>query len=144
MRIIFLNTWNGKMREGITEFIKQQSASTDIFYFQEAYHKMEFFCKELLPRYKVVTAYKYIADHNDFPQATYLRENVPLLSSETILEKLPGTGLGIYTEIKVRNTLIHLCNFHDTAKPGEKMDTPERLSQSQGLLDFLKEKKGRR
>ena len=144
MKVIFLNTCNGKIREGTAAFIRQQAAATDVFCFQEVYEEMQAFCAELLPDYRVIRGYKKIGEENDFAQATYLRQGLQLLSSQLLLEKHPGTGLGIYTQINMRNAVIHLCNLHGSARPGTKLDTPERIDQSQGLIDFFKEKRGMR
>jgi len=142
MKVIFLNTCNGKIREGIAAFIEQQAPDTEVFCFQEVYEEMRTFCTELLPNYRMIRGYKKLGEDNDFPQATYLRNDIPLLSSQLVLEKHPGTGLGVYTQINMRNTIIHLCNLHGTAIPGNKLDTPERINQSQGLIDFFEEKNG--
>ena len=142
MKMIFLNTWNGRIRQGITAFIRQQALDTDVFCFQEVDKEMRTFCRELLPDYRMIRGYKKTAEDDNFAQATYLRNDLQLLSSQLVLEKHARTGLGIYTQINARNTMIHLCNFHGTATPGNKLDTPKRINQSQGLIGFFKEKKG--
>ena len=142
MKVIFLNTLNGKIREGIAAFIKQQAPDTDVFCFQEVYEEMKTLSGELLPNYRLISGYKKVAEDDDFPQATYVRSDLELLSSELVLENQPGTGLAIYTQINTQNTTIHLCNLHGTARPGNKLDTPQRINQSRELLDFFKEKKG--
>ena len=142
MKVIFLNTCNGKIREGIAAFIKQQSSNADVFCFQEVYMEMQIFCRVVLPNFRKINGYKKVAEDDDFPQATYLRNDLELLSSELVLEKQPGTGLGIYTQINTGNTMVHLCNFHGAARPGDKLDTPQRINQSKGLIDFFKDKNG--
>jgi len=142
MKLIFLNTCNGKIREGLAAFIRQQAPDTEVFCFQEVYEEMQTLCKELLPNYRVIRGYKKVGEENDFLQATYLLKDLQFLSFQLLLEKHPGTGLAIYTQINTRNTMIHLCNLHGTARPGNKLDTPERINQSQGLIDFFKEKTG--
>jgi len=142
MKVIFLNTCNGKIREGIAAFIKQQAPDTDVFCFQEVYQEMQTLSGELLRNYRMISGYKKVAEDNDFPQATYVRSDLELLSSEFVLENQPGAGLAVYTQINTQNTTIHLCNLHGTARPGDKLDTPQRINQSQELLDFFAEKKG--
>ncbi|HEY5220939.1 MAG TPA: hypothetical protein VIJ29_02205 [Candidatus Paceibacterota bacterium] len=90
MKIVFLNTWNGKVQDGISDFIKEQSTDTDVFCLQEVYEEMRLLCKKLLPDYKEVVAYKRIGIENDFPQATYLKKGLHLLSSEIVLDNQPG------------------------------------------------------
>jgi endonuclease/exonuclease/phosphatase family metal-dependent hydrolase len=142
MEVIFLNTWNGKIREGISAFIKRQAPDTDVFCFQEVYEEMRTLLGELLPNYRMISGYKKVAEDDDFSQATFVRSDLELLSSEFVLENQPGAGLAIYTQINMQNTAIHLCNLHGTARPGSKLDTPQRIAQSQELLDFFEEKKG--
>jgi endonuclease/exonuclease/phosphatase (EEP) superfamily protein YafD len=144
MKVIFLNTCNGEIREGIAAFLKHHAPDTDVFCFQEVYEAMRAICAELLPNYRRVSGYKKVAEDDDFSQATYLRNDLRLVSSELVLEHHTGTGLAIYTQIDTGNGVIHLCNLHGTARPGNKLDTPKRISQSLGLLDFFREKNGMR
>jgi len=144
MKVIFLNTCNGEIRAAIAAFIKQQAPDTDVFCFQEVYERMRTVCRELLPNYRMISGYKKVAQENDFLQATYLRNDLQLLSSELVLENHLGTGLAIYTQINTGDSTVHLCNLHGTARPGNKLDTPERINQSQGLIDFFMEKNGMR
>jgi hypothetical protein len=71
MRIIYLNTWNGKIKDDITAYIKAQVPTTDIFCFQEAYGDMKALCEQILPDYISYTDYKFVTEDDDFPQATY-------------------------------------------------------------------------
>lgn len=141
MKIIFLNTWNGKIRDGITEFIKKHSIDTDIFCFQEIYPEMRLLCKDMLSNYNEIHAYKDLGDGDDFPQGTYVRKKIEVISS-VIFESQMDRGLGINTEITFKNKIIHLCNFHGRAYPGDKLDMPGRLLQSKGLIEFYKDKNG--
>jgi len=50
----------------------------------------------------------------------------------------PDVGLGITTQIDYHGTPLAICNFHGRSRPGDKLDTPERLSQSQGLIDCFR------
>jgi endonuclease/exonuclease/phosphatase family metal-dependent hydrolase len=144
MKIIFLNVWNGKVRNEISEFIKEQSLDTDIFCFQEVYGEMKILCKNLLSEYKEISAYKFVVEDDDFPQATYIRKNIDISSSQAIFERETNCGLGIYVQIKSGNKNVHVCNFHGLSKPGNKLDNPDRLKQSQGLIKFFENKAGLR
>jgi len=142
MKIIFLNVWNGKVQEGITEFIKEQSRDTDIFCFQEAYDEFKELFKDVFPNHKEFSAYKFVIKDDDFPQATYASKNINIISSEILFDGQIDCGLGIYLHVEFDNTPVHICNFHGLSKPGDKLDNPNRLSQSQKLIDFFKEKEG--
>ncbi|MBI2039979.1 endonuclease/exonuclease/phosphatase family protein [Candidatus Microgenomates bacterium] len=41
-----------------------------------------------------------------------------------------------------KDTEFIVCNFHGTAYPGSKLDTSQRIEQSQKIMDLLKEKVG--
>lgn len=101
MKIIFLNTWNGKIRDKISDFIKDQAKDADIFCFQEAYDCMRDLTRELLPDYDEQAAYKFVIEDDDFPQATYTRKNMSIISSGSILKDQKGTGLGIFQELQL-------------------------------------------
>jgi hypothetical protein len=141
MKIVFLNTWNGKIKEEICEFIKTQAKDADVFCFQEVYDDMRILAKDILPEYEEFYAYKKI-DSDDFPQATYVNKKIKVIDNETILGEQMGCGLGINVEIPLGSGSVHICNFHGRYKPGDKLDSAERLEQSQGLIEFFKDKKG--
>ncbi len=142
LKIVFLNTWNGKIREEFSDFIKKQSIDTDIFCFQEAYDEMRQLAIDILPDYNELAAYKFVIEDDDFPQATYIRKNIEVISSGTILENQKNTGLGIFHEIKVGENNVFITNFHGISKPGNKLDNPERILQSESLIKFWKDKPG--
>ena len=142
MKIIFLNTWNGKIRDKISDFIKDQAKDADIFCFQEAYDCMRDLTRELLPDYDEQAAYKFVIEDDDFPQATYTRKNMSIISSGSILKDQKGTGLGIFQELQLGEKKIFLTNFHGISKPGNKFDNPERILQSESLIKFWKDKPG--
>ncbi len=47
-----------------------------------------------------------------------------------------------YIQLLVDGVLVTVCNLHGTAMPGNKLDTPDRLAQSQKVLDFLQDESG--
>ena len=142
MKIIFLNTWNAKEREAITAFILEHRESTEVFCFQEAYEEMRLLAKEILPDYEETYGYKWVSETDDFPQATYVRKDLEQIVSHPFLEEWSNTGLAIYTHLRKNGQEIHLANFHGTARPGEKLDNPGRLKQSEELIRFFKDKEG--
>ncbi len=142
MKIIFLNAWNGEVESEMIKFIKDQRRTADVFCFQEAGDRVKFLCKDILHDFEEISAYKYVDAEEDFPQATYASRNVRVLSSEILFEGHMDCGIGIYTKVEVGNISIHICNFHGMSKPGDKLDNPGRLKQSQGLIEFFKDKQG--
>ncbi len=118
----------------------KKEQDTDAFCFQEVYDEMKQLARHTLSGYKEVEQYKYVTDDDSFPQATYIKRNIPLLLSGTIMEDEEGVGLGLYTQIRFGQRNLYLCKFHGMSRPVDKLDDPERLRQSQRLVNFFKDK----
>ena len=139
MKIIFLNIWNCTREEDVLNFIEANVSTTDVFCLNEAYEKTKWLLRSILSDYECISDYKFINDKDDFPQATYIKKNLDILASETLLKEIPNTGLGIHTKIKVDGNVINVCNVHGVSKPGDKLDNDGRLQQSQELINFYKD-----
>lgn len=142
MKIIFLNTWNGRVQPALTKFLEEQAKDTDIFCFEEAYDEMKQLARETFPGYAEFEKYKYVTDDDNFPQATYIRKEILLLSSGAVLEYEENVGLGLYVEIPFKNKTLCICNFHGMSRPVDKLDDRDRIRQSERLIDFFRHKKG--
>jgi endonuclease/exonuclease/phosphatase family metal-dependent hydrolase len=140
MKVIFLNAWNGRVRDDITAYINQQILDTDIFCFQEAYNEMQLLCGDLLKDYKELTASKFVTKADNFRQAIYIKRNISVISSGTILADQENCGLGLYAELQKGDKTMWICNFHGMSRPVDKHDTPGRLLQSERLIAFFKDK----
>jgi endonuclease/exonuclease/phosphatase family metal-dependent hydrolase len=143
MKIIFLNVWNFKLTNELTEFIKFHKASTDVFCFQEAYDKTRWICRDLLKDFDVYNDFKYIPNTTDsyedeFPQATYIKKNLQINKYEVVLKDEEGTGLALHTQLVLNNKLINVCNVHGISKPGNKLDDKYRIIQSTKIIEFYK------
>lgn len=112
--------------------------------------------KRLLPDFDVFTGWAQDNFDNDGPVdfevttglATLVRKPFKVLSSENIFiygEK-NGTNLEdpttmpanmLCTKIQVDRKEYMVCNIHAYAYPGDKLDTPGRIEQSQKIADFL-------
>ncbi len=142
MKIIFLNAWDGKMKENLTEFLREQLSDTDIFCLQETYRDSVSLWQSTFVNHRNITADKCIVSDEDFAQSIYIRGDMKVLSSQTLFDREKGCGLGIYLEMEYKGKILHICNFHGVAFPGDKLDTPNRLKQSERLIDFMREKNG--
>lgn len=67
------------------------------------------------------------------------KEKKKLASHETV-EDIPSNFQYLRFEAGGKNFTV--CNIHGIAFPGNKLDTPERLKQSQIITDFLNGEKG--
>lgn len=141
MKIVFLNTWNGQIKDKISEFLKEQANDTDIFCLQEVYGEMRMMANELLPNFVEYYAYKEI-EGDEFPQATFVHKKHVVTATESVLDGVVGAGLGLYAEIVIDGRTLHLINVHGAMNPSNKLDSLGRLNQSVGLLEFLENKEG--
>ncbi len=147
MKIIFLNIWNGKIKDALTDFLVEHAPTTHVFCLQEAYNSFRPTLEGLLPGFKGVHAYKMIgtsAGDDDFPLSIYVRDGIKIVATNVLLERDPDTGLGLHVEILEKGKSIHICDVHGRAYPGEKLDTPERLTQSRTLVDFFGSLRGQK
>lgn len=141
MKIVFLNAWRGQVPE-IKKFILDQSIDTDVFCFQEYNNsKKEIFCLDYLKN-----DYQYFFDHQDidnqssFYNVTFVKKDLKVFENKSIGKEDNTIGLGIFTKIKTsKNNILNLVNFHGFAYPGDKQDNPNRIKQSQIIVDFLKD-----
>lgn len=140
MKIIFLNTWRGQIPE-LKGFILENISTTDVFCFQECNSpKEDIFCLDYLKNnYQYFFDHQNIDDRSSFYNVTFIKNNLKVLENKTIGKKDKKIGLGIFTKIRTfqKNTL-NLVNFHGFAYPGDKQDNPDRLKQSQVIINFLK------
>lgn len=140
MKIIFLNVWGGTRESELTNFIKEETKDTDIFCFQEATEEMRQRCHAALQGYKELSDYKFINENDSFSQSIFIKENLELLSSGTLLSQEKESGSAIYAEVKTETGSLYVCNVHGIAYPGDKLDNPGRLIQSQEIIAFFKDK----
>ena len=138
MKIVFLNTWDGKLGKEIGHFITSHFQDTEIFCLQEVYKKMKMLCKGFFQEYKVVSDYKHINDNESYFQNTYVRRGLNIISKKTLLKDTQGTGLAVYTQIQSDNKTLHVCNVHGVSQPGDKTDNNYRLQQSLEIIEFFK------
>jgi endonuclease/exonuclease/phosphatase family metal-dependent hydrolase len=140
MKIVFLNVWGGKTQDVLVDYIKQQTRDTDIFCFQEATDEMKRLSADVLSDYTEISDFKYFSDKDNFPQSTFIKKGMEILSSGTLMAGEVDCGLAIYSEIKVEGGSVYICNVHGKAQPGNKLDDIGRLKQSQTIIDFFKDK----
>lgn len=49
-----------------------------------------------------------------------------------------------YAHLTKDGKVVHVYNFHGAWSPGDKLDTPERIEQSEKLIEFMSRQKGAR
>jgi len=140
MKIIFLNAFEGKVK-GVKQFIQDQSTDTDIFCLQESLDKSisKIFCLDQLLDYQYFFDTKQVNPTDEFANTTFIKPNY-LVSDIYVIGKGDSTvGMGIYNKIEIgNNNFLNICNVHGNARPGDKLDNPDRLRQSQIIIDYFK------
>lgn len=142
MKIVYLNVWGSEMTDNLVSYLEEQASDTDIFCFQEATGEMRRQSAHVFTGYDEISDYKYLAADDDFSQSILIKKGIELVSSGTILAEDRGVGLAVYVEIKIGDGLVYICNVHGRAQPSNKLDNPDRLRFSSGLIDFFKNKDG--
>lgn len=142
MKIIFLNTWHGKIKDGLEAFVDSQKKDTDIFCLQEADGDAETVFNNSLPGFSSIRIGKYKKENDRYAQAIYVGENIIIKSSGSVLKDNIQYGLDQYIQLDVKGKPIWLSNVHGTPVPREKFDTTYRIEQSRLLIDFFKDKEG--
>lgn len=140
MKIVFLNVWGDRMQDTLVGYLEEQARDTDIFCFQEATEEMKRRTANVLSNYVEISHYKYISEVEDFAQATFVRKDITVLSSDILMPDSMDTGLAIYTKVQVSGGSLYVCNVHGMSRPNEKRDDSGRIKQSQELIDFFKDK----
>lgn len=136
MKIIFLNCLNGEVYQPLVSFVEKHSKDTDVFCLQEADNKVVDIFQKFIPHFTKLTQSKYILTDR-FDLATFIHPKLEVINTDYLLNKTDKVGLGIYSSIKRDGKVLHLCNFHGIAQPGDKLDNPNRLAQSQGIIDYF-------
>ena len=147
MKIIFLNTWQGKMKLAIKGFLDKEFKNTDIFCFQEVSPN---FFKEIvtfLPQHTgFYEAGRTLAlDNQIYGQAIFIRKNFELEKSGRVklyYQLKDDIGFLQYQLLDIGRKKLWLGNVHGKTKPGTKHNTKTRLKQSERIINFFKDKEG--
>lgn len=123
-------------------FFEKQRESTDVFVLMETDINFQRKCDEVLSNYLSVKANKEVENEDDYFQASYVKNNYRIVASETVLDNDRNIGYGIYTKLETNDRMIHIMNAHGIAQPGDKLDNPKRIEQSQAFVDYMSTMEG--
>ncbi len=140
MKIVFLNALQGQI-EIVHQFIQSQSDDTDIFCFQESLDAsgLKIFCLDQLSDYQYFFDKKKVNPTDEFANTTFIKPNYLVSDTYVIGNGDSAVGMGIYNKIEIsNNNFLNICNVHGNARPGDKLDNPDRLRQSQLIIDYFK------
>jgi endonuclease/exonuclease/phosphatase family metal-dependent hydrolase len=146
VRIIFFNIWHGHELDGLSTFLLREKANTDIFCFLETDPDL------LLKLTAILNAYNYVfregvknLDGIIEGSAIFVDKKIEIVKHEEIKlyeisEKETG-GL-LTAELTIAGKTLDIGCAHGKSRPGNKLDTPERLKQSETIVDYFKNVSG--
>ena len=149
MRAIFLNSWYAKAGRSFYDFIVENSKDTDIFGLSEINPKLFSGLRRILPEFNSFYQ-KGIFDKNMrsiYGQAIFVRNGIRF----DVLNKIdsprdnydePAFGFALCLELGIKSKKLNFVNVHGKSRPGDKLDTPARIKQSENIIDFLRDKDG--
>ena len=172
MKLIGLNTWAGHVYDPLMEFIEKEKADTDIFCFQEMCTSPSgpeisrgTHTRILEKISAALTGFQVRFTEADqgfdevgpvsFPitwgQAMFIREGAQILEDGGAMihpgdpeyrHEFDYRHVLQYARLKTREGTLTVCNVHATPRPGNKLDTPERIEQSERIRSLLKKMQG--
>lgn len=139
MKIMFFNVWQGGMGDVFWNYIDSEIKNIDIFCFMEVGKEFREEFSKHAPNYDLVSVEKVVSDEGGIFQSTYVKNIYRILGSSTMLMDDSYVGMGLYTKVQDKNRILNIVNVHGVARPGEKLDNPKRLKQSEGIIEFMKD-----
>jgi endonuclease/exonuclease/phosphatase (EEP) superfamily protein YafD len=144
MRIIFLNSWFGKVGKPYFDFIKKESLKTDIFCLLEVTPELYLKLKPILSGFNVL----YEKGHNASPdnvlcgQTIFVSKKMQIVMGKKVsIYKQSDRDAGSmqFMEINTNGKKLFLGSVHGKTRPGTKLDTPIRIKQSQKIINLFSE-----
>jgi endonuclease/exonuclease/phosphatase family metal-dependent hydrolase len=164
MRIISLNIWGGHEWGALLSFVHGRKDDTDIFCFQETWDSTESSqegssegriyaaLRAALPSHEAL--FFPIADRGAlqrFPSdvvlglSVFVRKGITIEGTNVhLVSEIEGAmnhdclGYGFaHIHVKKEGMDLDIITVHGMSQPGDKLDTPIRLAQSQLILDFI-------
>jgi len=146
MRIIYLNSWFGKVGQPYFDFIKKESSKTDIFCLMEVsptlFPKLQDILSDFNEIYEKGLTLKVLNEISG--QAIFVNKKLKIVSSgKTSIYPESDQDVGLLQTAKIVNgdKSFWLGSVHGMSRPGEKEDTPLRIEQSNKILEFFNDKK---
>lgn len=136
MNILSLNVAYGMLKTELLAYITQHIATTDVFCFQETNAATRDILNGALLNDFIAHYAEKQNDDTTYHVSTYIKKPIAILRVETPLNEIAGTGIALSTTLYRQGREVTVSNVHGAPYPGHKLDTPERLVQSHGLLQF--------
>jgi endonuclease/exonuclease/phosphatase family metal-dependent hydrolase len=139
MKIIFLNTWHGKLRDELRSYVERHLLTTDVFCFVEATESDREPYEDLLGGYERHYAQRLHGTNGSwYANIIYVRKGIDIVSKGVLFNgdtQGHEVGLAIHATLQVNGSSVTVCAIHGQPYPGDKLDSHARLYQSQVLLE---------
>lgn len=166
MKLITLNTWGGRITKELFDFLDKKKATTDIFCFQEIYHRATHVHVEQGGIDPNLTLFddieKILTDYQSYfrPQyletyglAAFVKNHIHVIDEGEYYVHhhkgfIPGEIVGNHARnvqsisIQHQGGDLHIFNFHGLWNGVGKADSKPRLEQSRKLIEYIKNFKG--
>lgn len=172
MKLISLNIWGGQAYAPLMDFVRASAPDTDIFCFQEVLRSSlnitevnKIRINILADLAKALPEFRYyfapeqegfdLSGMTDldvsFGQATFVKKTHKVESTGSVFvwrNKNEGTDRFtipanfLYSRLLNNGKKFTIANIHGVALPGDKLDNPDRIAQSQKIIDFFSKEEG--
>lgn len=138
LKILSLNAWYGEMLSEISDYIESKKDSVSVFCFQEAGEEFRAAADQLLANdFTGYYSQKPSDDGSFYFMATYVRKGIVVDGIGDPLKETDGTGASLACSLQIApDQRLLITSVHGAPRPGDKLDTPERIRQSEKLIDF--------
>lgn len=145
MKIISLNVSYGEIADELYDFVKSQISDTDILCFQEMTggNTSTIINDFLKPNFQIVSSAKEIED-GKYAQLNCVKNEFEVTDEEVLFQRRDDLGIVNVTRAKNEGNDMVVVNVHGISQPGEKLDNPNRLKQSKGIINYLADKSGQK
>lgn len=144
MRIIFLNCWYGEKEKELLNFIKLESAKTDVFCLQEVDSQLNIKLSNILSGYDSFHYNLPVKNHSksEYGQSVFIRsglkEGVHNNRIDVFKNRFPNYGFIQQFRVLSRDgKVIDILNFHGRSQPGHKKDTNTRIESSKNIINII-------
>jgi len=171
MKLISLNTWGGHEYDALMKFIGEHKGDTDVFCFQEMtvsndgpvvsnstrtnlFKETGEMLKDFVGESVAFVSGFDEAGPVDFDlrwaQAIFVRRGINIIDKSSIIinedketydGKSNGKSIMQHVLLELGGKKVVVCNVHGVPYPGSKLDTPDRLRQSERIKEFTDKQK---
>lgn len=142
LHLLSLNIAHGMLADKLFPYLQSKQGTTDVFCIQEVSDSILPALNQLMESagYDGYFAEKKTDQKNVYyGLATYVSRKHTVLSTHTIMQYNNGPGLALYCVIQgALGRSIAVTNVHGAPQPGDKVDTPDRIFQSESVIQHLR------